>query len=200
MNREEEKGEIYTQATEALKVGKIGILRTDTLYGLVGSAGSRSAVEKIYKIKKRNPNKPLIILIPDIKCLDDFGVRVSESVEAKLNTLWPGPMSIILKIKEGMIDKLQYLHRGTGELAFRLPNNSKLRDFLAKSGPIVAPSANLEGEQPAENIEEARRYFGKNVDFYIDGGQIEDNKPSSLIRIFDDGFEEKIRSYPRSNA
>jgi len=74
------------------------------------------------------------------------------------------------------------LHRGTGTLAFRMPKLKWLRELLEKTGPLVAPSANFEGEQPAKTIREAEKYFGKNIDFYVDVGR-RDSKPSTLLRI-----------------
>jgi L-threonylcarbamoyladenylate synthase len=74
----------------------------------------------------------------------------------------------------------EYLHRGKKSLAFRLPHNKDLIDILKISGPIVAPSANIEGAKPAENIKEAKSYFGDKIDFYLDVGTIK-SKPSKII-------------------
>ena len=101
---------------------------------------------------------------------------------------WPGPVSIILPCKEG---KLEYLHRGSGGIAFRMPAKKEVVAFLKKTGPIVAPSANPEGMSPAYSVESAREYFGDKVDFYINGGQL-GSFPSRLIRL-KDGKAEDIR-------
>lgn len=162
---------------ETLKGGGVGVLPTDTLYGLVGSALNKKAVERIYKLKKRDPQKPMIVLIADTKNLTLFGVRhVSDTC---LTPFWPGKVSVILPCPS---KKFFYLHRGTKTLAFRLPKPKWLRDLLKKTGPLVAPSANPEGMKPAQNIKEARGYFGENVDFYIDAGKLS-GKPSTLIKI-----------------
>jgi L-threonylcarbamoyladenylate synthase len=65
-----------------------------------------------------------------------------------------------------------YLHRGTGTLAFRVPDKKQLRDFLRKTGPLVAPSANPQGNVPAETIVQARKYFGNAVNCYVDRGSL----------------------------
>ena len=59
------------------------------------------------------------------------------------------------------------------------------KGLTRKTGPLVAPSANLEGKEPAKTIEQAKEYFGDNVDFYVDTGQLE-SKPSTLIKIVDE--------------
>ncbi len=69
---------------------------------------------------------------------------------------------------------------------FRLPSPKPLRNLLLKTGPLIAPSANPEGLSPSKNIEEAKKYFGDSVDFYVDGGEIE-AKASKLIKLNNDG-------------
>ncbi len=75
-----------------------------------------------------------------------------------------------------------HLHRGSGTLAFRVPDNAKLRELLNETGPLIAPSANTENNPPAETIEEAQAYFGDSVDVYEDAGTLHGN-PSTLIKI-----------------
>lgn len=163
----------------------VGVLPTDTLYGLAGQALSQKAVEKIYKIKKRASNKPFIILISSIKDLALFKVKIDEKDSNILEKYWPGKVSVILPCGE---EKFSYLHRGTNALAFRLPDKKELIDILEETGPLVAPSANLEGEKPATTIEEAKKYFGKDIDFYLDEGILE-SPPSTLIKITDENIE-----------
>ncbi len=152
---------------------------TDTIYGLVGLALSERTVKRIYKVRKRNPKKPLIILISDLADLKSFGVSADEKIKSVLKEVWPGKVSVILPCSS---KKLKYLHRGTNSLAFRLPAKKPLRDLLAKIGPLVAPSANPEGAVPAATIKEAEKYFGKQADFYIDSGKLE-SEPSTLIEV-----------------
>jgi L-threonylcarbamoyladenylate synthase len=167
----------YKKLIEAIKKGGVGILPTDTLYGLVGSAFSEEAVRKIYKLKERDNKKPLIILINSIQDLKKFDIKLNKKTEAILKKVWPGKVSVILPVKA---KKFLYLHRGTKSLAFRLPKKESLVEMLKKSGPLVAPSANREGEKPALNIKKARRYFGERVNFYVDGGTLK-SKPSTVI-------------------
>jgi L-threonylcarbamoyladenylate synthase len=186
--------------TEALKKGAVGVLPTDTLYGLVGSAFSEEAVEKIYKLKERDSKKPLIILIGSVQDLKKFEIKTSKKTEEILKKIWPGKVSVIFPVKSKPPHQLigkgtgsrnkknnwyggkkfAYLHRGTKSLAFRLPKKEALVDFLKQSGPLVAPSANREGEKPALNIKKARRYFGSRINFYVDDGVLR-SKPSTII-------------------
>lgn len=168
-----------------LGAGKIGVIPTDTIYGIVGQALNKDAVERIYSVRKRNPNKPMIILISSTKDLELFGINADEKLKTILSQFWPGKTSVILPIdNDYFLKKLTYLHRGTKTLAFRLPKEKKLTKLISQTGPLVAPSANTEGLPPSTTIEEAKKYFGNQVDFYVDGGKIE-CPPSKLIKIED---------------
>lgn len=166
-------------ANELKVTDKIAIIKTDTLYGLVASAHRPIAINKIYNIKKRQPHKPLIILIGEISQLDIFGV--DDKYKHKALKYWPGPYSLIMPIS----DKYSYLS-SHGKAAFRLPNKPLLCEFIINSGPLVAPSANPEGLIPAKNIKQAKNYFGDNVNYYIDHGTCHNLAPSTLIDLTND--------------
>ena len=152
---------------DILKRGGVGVLPNDTIYGLVASVYEQRAVERVYKIKRRDKDKPVIVLIDTQKRLHEFGIDVSDKVDRLLRKVWPGPISIIFNdIGNGW----KHIHRGTGGIAFRIPKSSTLRQLLKKVGPIIAPSANLQKQPYAKNISEARAYFGDMVDFYVDTG------------------------------
>ncbi len=174
---------------EVLKGDGVAVMPTDTLYGIVGKAQSPEVVNRIYAIRKRNTDKPCIILIGDIKELEKFGIKLADKQKEIIKKYWPGPVSIIFDCSD---DSLSYLHRGTKTLAFRLPALEDLRDLLIQTEPLIAPSANPEGEMPAKSIEEAKNYFGDLVNLYVDGGVLE-GKPSKIIRLHRNGKIEIVR-------
>ena len=158
---------------------------TDTLYGIVGRAEDKEVVEKIYKLRKRNLKKPCMILISRWDEVKKFGIDISQIKIPE----YKEPTSYILDCPE---EKFGYLHRGTQTLAFRVPNIPELKDLLKEVGPLIAPSANTEALPPAENIEEAKKYFGDNIDLYVDGGIIK-GKASKVIKLHKDGSVSVIR-------
>lgn len=178
--------------------GGVAVMPTDTTYGIVGSALNEKTVNEIYRLRKRDLNKPFIVLIADRKDLKKFCVVLTEAQNKILDKVWPayvkpsagkpGPTSVILPC---VLDKFAYLHRGTKTLAFRVPQKAILRDLLWQTGPLVAPSANPQGFPVAKTISEARAYFGYHVDFYQDGGTVTAS-PSRLIDITD-GTEKVLR-------
>jgi L-threonylcarbamoyladenylate synthase len=167
------------EAIEILKKGGVGVIPTDTIYGLVGSALQPPTVERIYRLRRRHPRKPMIVLIGALSDLNLFHIHLDASTRRTINRLWPGKVSIVLPCPQ---KKFAYLHRGSKTLAFRLPRSPKLVSFLKKTGPLVAPSANYEGRQPARNIKEAKAYFKDLVDFYLGGGQL-NSLPSTVLAL-----------------
>lgn len=168
-----------------LKKGQIAVVPTDTIYGIVGSALNPQTVERIYKLRKRSKGKPMIILISCLEDLKKFDIKLTQKQKEFLQKNWPNPLSVILICKN---NKFKYLHRGKNSLAFRMPKNENLLKILSEVGPLVAPSANLEGDLPAKNIAEARRYFGNQVGFYLDGGTIQ-SAQSTLIEFREDSLK-----------
>ena len=164
---------------ETLKQGGIAVIPTDTLYGIVASARIPEAVELVYRIRGRERAKPCIVLLADSAGLEEFGVALTESETEFLKQYWPGAVSVVLSCTE---ERFSYLHRGTGTLAFRVPDNQWLHEVLREAGPLVAPSANLAGMPTATTIDEARRYFQDQVDVYEDAGKLE-SEPSTLVRL-----------------
>ncbi len=168
----------WKKAAILLKEGVIGVIPTDTIYGICTSAFQKNSVEKIYQLRRRNPKKPCIILISSLRDLEEFDIKLKKEQKEFLTKIWPAKISVILKCKS---KKFFYLERGTKTLAFRLPKNKFILKILKISGPLVAPSCNIEGKKPAENIKEAKKYFKDRV-FYLDKGKIK-QKPSTLIDL-----------------
>ncbi len=172
-----------------LKSGKVGVMPTDTIYGIVGSALNPETVEEIYTLRQREKDKPFIILISSIDDLKRFEIRLTKEQKVFLEKNWPNPLSIVLVVNT---DKFKYLHRGKNSLAFRMPNNGKLLELLRQTGPLVAPSANPEGIKPAETATEAKKYFEDNVSFCVDGGILK-SKPSTIVQLLEDGTNIVLR-------
>lgn len=172
----------YESCKDLIRSGAMGVMPTDTLYGVVASAMDAAAVERVYRVRGRDEGKPCIVLIGDVDALERFGIVLGGRMRSLLEGVWPGKVSVILPCPD---ERFAYLHRGTGTIAFRVPDRSDLRAFLTAALPLVAPSANPQGKPPAKTIAEAESYFGGAMDFYVDGGHL-DGEPSTVVR-FEDG-------------
>lgn len=165
-----------------LQSGGTAIVRTDTLYGVVACAGNHESVEKVYDLKDRTHSKSPIVLIAS---LDQMFDEYTDAIRAQLLQLWPGPRSIILPSSTAP----DWITRGNASVAYRMPDNAELRHLLTETGPLIAPSANPEGQAPALTIDEAEAYFGDSVDVYVDGGTVTSTEPSQLLRLTENGLE-----------
>ncbi|HVQ43620.1 MAG TPA: L-threonylcarbamoyladenylate synthase [Candidatus Saccharimonadia bacterium] len=166
----------WQEAAERLARGEVGVIPTDTLYGIVGSALKPATVERIYALRKRELDNPMIVLIGDWTDLDRFHAVLPPQARALLERVWPGPVSVVVPVADA---GWQYLHRGKQSIAFRMPAKPELLALLKQAGPVVAPSANLAGETPSVTVAEAQAYFGDEV-FYVDEGRLE-NSASALV-------------------
>lgn len=171
-----------TKLVESITNGGVGVIPTDTVYGLVCPAGNQESVKRLYGLKNRE-QKPGTIIAASIEQLVELGVkaRYLKAVEQ----FWPNPISII--IPTGF--DLGYLHQGKMSLAIRIPKDKALVALLLQTGPLLTSSANQPGEPEARSIAEAQEYFGDSVDFYVDGGDLSARKSSTVIRIVDDAVE-----------
>ncbi|MFZ5982595.1 MAG: L-threonylcarbamoyladenylate synthase [Patescibacteria group bacterium] len=167
----------WKEVGELLQSGKIGIIPTDTIYGISAQAFREDLIEKIYTLKKRDRRKPFIFLISQISDLEKFGIKIGGSKKRVLEDFWPGKVSIVFSCSA---PNLKYLHRGVGSLAFRLPKNQNLLALLKKTGPLVSTSVNQEGRNPAENFQEIEEYFGNELDFCLDAGDLKGH-PSTVL-------------------
>lgn len=171
-----------TRAQHFLKSGAVGVIPTDTIYGVVARAADAVAVARLYKLKHRD-HKPGTIIAADIDQLVELGLK--RRYLTAVEQWWPGALSVVIPCG----DELAYLHQGKRSLAVRIPNKPDLTNLLKTTGPLLTSSANHPGQAAAHTVAEARDYFGNEVDFYEDGGDLSDHKPSTVVRIVDDAIE-----------
>lgn len=158
-----------------LKADAVGVLPTDTLYGLVARAASPTAVEKLYALKHRE-KKPGTTIAATAEQLIELGID-TEMVR-NVAKYWPASLSIVLPLG----DELEHIHQGLGESPFRVVADESLQMLLEQTGPLMTSSANLPGEPPAQDLAQAQAYFGDHVDFYVDGGFVGDRQPSTIAQ------------------
>jgi L-threonylcarbamoyladenylate synthase len=174
------------KVSSLLEEGAIGVIRTDTLYGLICRVSDEAAVQRIYELKGRDDHKSPIVLIANQSQLFD---EPSDAEKTYLDTVWPGPVSVIVP----SIHAPKWIRRENDSVAYRLPNNQKLVALIEVAGPLIAPSANPQGEPVAMSIDDAKSYFDDAVNFYVDEGMVENVQPSQLVRILSNGTIERLR-------
>lgn len=166
-------------AEEIISKGGLGIIPTDTIYGAVCDAMNPDSVERLYKVCERDLDKPFIITISGFADLNKFKISLSKSEKESLKRYWPGEVSVVF---DCAFDEFKYLHRGHKTIAVRFPKKPEFVNFMKKTGPLIATSANPQGEPHADSVSGAVKYFFDKVDFYVDGGEIL-AKSSTLVRL-----------------
>ncbi len=151
--------EVLDNAGEVLAGGGVILFPTETVYGLGGDGKNPAVVERIYRIKKRSGDKPLVRLIADQA--EVMPLLSGEGQVRLLDKYWPGPLTVILRTDGGKT-------RG-----YRIPGHDFIRRMIEASGvKMVATSANRSGEPAITDGVTARREFGGRVDLIIDGGTV----------------------------
>lgn len=157
-----------------LNAGAIGVIPTDTVYGLVGKASKHKAIERLYTVKDRK-HKAGTTIGASIGQFQALGFPYEPLAHA--NRYWPASLSVVIdatNVKE-------YLKADRNSLPVRIPDSPLLLDLLTKTGPLMTTSANHPGEPTAVNVRQAMAYFGDSVDFYVDAGDLGERPPSTII-------------------
>lgn len=169
------------ESAERFQSGQVGIIPTDTVYGLATVASNESSVERFYSLKAR-VKKPGTLIAASTDQLLELGFNPDDI--GKVQKYWPGAVSVVLTLSSNA-----YLTQGVGSLAVRVVDKPELAQLLQITGPLITSSANQPSQTPARSVAEAHGYFGDDVDFYVDGGVIPENLPSTIIKITDGKIE-----------
>jgi len=174
-----------SKAITALRNGQVIVYPTDTLYGLGADIYNPEAVEKVFKIKKRQETSALPVAVADIDEIEKIAF-VDENAKRLIKAFLPGKLTIILKKKDIVSEVVT---GGLDKVAIRIPNNKIALELLSKFGPITATSANIHGKKPPVNIEDISMQFSKSdIAVYLDDG-ILDDKPSTIVDLTEKPFK-----------
>ena len=165
-------------ATKAINDGAIVVFPTDTVYGLGCNPYNHDAVLSLYEIKKRKKTKSFPVLGYSKKELEK--IAEFNSLEEKIaEKFWPGPITLILKIKDKEIQKSLDLE---GKIAVRVPNNQCVLALLKECKLLVGTSANISGAAPFNDPKECDKNLS-GYDLLIDGGIISSQGESTIVEI-----------------
>lgn len=170
---------VFMQAVKALSGGGIVAFPTETYYGLAVDPFNSDAVLKLFKLKGRSINKPILVLIETVEQLSTLTDTIPVPYLPLIKDHWPGPLTLIFSAGK-LIDPL--LTGGTGTIGVRIsPHPLAQKLCKAWKKPITATSANLSGLLPAITSKEVIGYFGDRVDCIIDGGSTPAGLCSTIV-------------------
>ena len=166
------------KAYEIIQKGGTVVFPTDTVYGIGCDPRNQDAVNKIYKIKGREKMKQLPVLAYSKKDIANiaFFDEISEKIADKF---WPGPITLILRVKDKKIEETLDLK---GKIAVRVPNHPCVLALLEKCRLLVGTSANFSGKSSFSDSKEVASKFS-GYDILLDGGQITDSYESTIVEV-----------------
>jgi len=155
---------------------------TETVYGLAGNAYSDISVKKIFRLKKRPTNNPLIVHYSDINKLK-IDCHINDNFIKLYKELSPGPITFILKLKkDSKISKLVTNNQKT--LAVRFPKHPLFKKLLKNlSYPLAAPSANISTRLSSVQASDVIEEFGSKIRYVLDGGKCQIGIESTIINL-----------------
>ncbi|MDP2751897.1 MAG: L-threonylcarbamoyladenylate synthase [Rhodocyclaceae bacterium] len=155
------------QAVHLLKAGELVAFPTDTVYGLGADAMNPAALAKIFAIKERPLDRPLAVLLPDVRFVTQWARDIPESFWNLAQQYWPGPLTIILKRAPGMDD---ILTAGRDTIGLRVPDHPVALALLNAFGHGMATtSANLSGHPSPTTAQAVRQELGSSIPLILDG-------------------------------
>ncbi|MDT7907302.1 MAG: L-threonylcarbamoyladenylate synthase [Candidatus Calescibacterium sp.] len=154
------------KAAEIIKSGGVVAFPTETVYGLGANAYDEQAVKKIFELKGRPQDNPLIVHISKKQDVYIVAREIPEKAKVLIGEFWPGPLTLVLPKNPSIPD---IVTAGLDTVAVRMPDHPIALKLIRLSGvPIAAPSANISGKPSATQPEHIKKYFGEKV-FLIEG-------------------------------
>ena len=166
------------KSVEIIENGGVIIFPTDTVYGIGCNPYDTNAVKKIYEIKSREKIKSLPVLASSIEIVKQISI-IDEFTEKIIKKYWPGPLTLILKLKDKNLKESLNLE---DKIAVRIPNSVCTLKLLNKCNLLVGTSANVSGDSSFTDPQECMKNV-KNYDIFVDGGTITSKGESTIIEI-----------------
>jgi len=164
---------------EVLLKGGVVAGPTETFYGLMASADQPEAITRIFELKSRPSEKPLLLLLDHPARMEAYGREISPEVKVLAEKFWPGPLTLLLKARPGLNS---HLAGSRGIVGVRVEGLGLIRTIVkALDRAVTGTSANLSGEPAAGTAKEVEDYFGDEVDLILDAGPCPGGKASTVV-------------------
>ncbi|KKO77993.1 MULTISPECIES: L-threonylcarbamoyladenylate synthase [Corynebacterium] len=175
-----EREEGMALAVKAAKSGRLVVMPTDTLYGLGCDAFDNDAVASLLATKHRGPDMPVPVLVGSWDTVKGLVASLDDTAQTLIEAFWPGGLSIVVPQAPSLPWNLGDT-RGT--VMLRMPLHPIAIELLREVGPMAVSSANISGQTPPTTAIAAKQQLGKAVTVYLDGGEAEVGKPSTIIDL-----------------
>ena len=169
------------RAAECVRQGQVIAIPTDTFYGLAANPFDCSAVKKIFSIKKRPSNQPLLLLVNSLEMAAELSAGLPFEFYRLAERFWPGPLTIVVEASRKVPSPVT---ARTGRIGLRLPSAPIPVALIAAAGcPLTATSANVTGEKECATAQQVSDSIGRHLPLIVDGGAQQAAKPSTVLDL-----------------
>ena len=169
----------------ALKSGELVIFPTDTLYGLAGDPFNENSVKKVFMVKNRPFDMPLMIAVSNEKMMESVAV-LNDNARKLIRKFLPGPLTVTLTKKPSLPDMLT---AGTNQIGIRIPDHPLALKMIDRFGPVTATSANIHSHPDPVDASVALKDLKNQVAICIDCGRTRHQVQSTIIDVSDGPVE-----------
>jgi L-threonylcarbamoyladenylate synthase len=178
------------RAAEALRAGQLVAFPTETVYGLGADAANPAALRRLYAVKGRPDDHPVIVHLGRADALDDWARAVPPAARTLAEACWPGPLTLVLPRSSRVPDEVT---GGRDTVGLRVPDHPLARRLLRTfGGGVAAPSANRFGRVSPTTAADVRADLGADVDVVLDGGPCTVGVESTIVAFPGDGAAEPV--------
>ena len=171
----------FAQCREVVSSGGVIAYPTDTFYGLGVDPENPVAVKRLFEIKGRQKDRPILVLIADPADAGRWAAEITAVAAELMNRYWPGPLTLVFSAKAGVLPELT---AGTGTIGLRVPGSVLARDLIGFIGrALTGTSANLSGRPSPRTARETAEELGDVVDIVLDGGETTGGTASTVIDV-----------------
>lgn len=169
------------RAAESILSGGVVAIPTESFYGLAANPTDVRAIKRLFDVKKRRGDQPVLLLIPSVEHLDQYVIHVPHIAHQLMNEFWPGGLTLIFEAKPSLPRELT---AGTGKIGVRLSSHPIPTALAQAVGtPITGTSANISGQPACSSAKEVFRGLGDKVDLILDGGETVGGKGSTVLDV-----------------
>ena len=169
------------RAAQILRAGGLVAFPTETVYGLGADASSEQAVARLYQVKRRPADHPVIVHFASAESAFDWAAEIPDAARALAKKFWPGPLTLILKRSPRAND---FVTGGQPSVGLRVPSHPVAQQLLKEfGGALAAPSANRFGQVSPTTAAHVRADLGQEVDLVLEGGPSEVGIESTIVDL-----------------
>lgn len=174
---------LLLQAVARLRDGNVVAFPTETVYGLGADARNEAAVRRVFEIKQRPADHPLIVHLAEVAQAEDWAADIPETARLLMARFWPGPLTLILRARD---DVPRVVTGGQDSVALRVPSHPMALALLnAFGGGLAAPSANRFGAISPTEAWHVRASLCDQVDMVLDGGPCRYGLESTIVSLLE---------------